>query len=128
MATSGAMQPPSWRRRGQCSGGSAVWHSPRLPPSPGCPGCRFVILMAQTLVHYRRLLRPSYLITLQSTIALSFLVTGVRILLGYQLAYVIAQARAHVPALLLLLVLFPIWTSLLVRCYAWLVLLQRRSR
>jgi putative spermidine/putrescine transport system permease protein/spermidine/putrescine transport system permease protein len=29
--------------------------------------------------------------------------------------------------LLLLLILFPIWTSLLVRCYAWLVLLQRRG-
>jgi putative spermidine/putrescine transport system permease protein/spermidine/putrescine transport system permease protein len=28
---------------------------------------------------------------------------------------------------MLLLILFPIWTSLLVRCYAWLVLLQRRG-
>ena len=80
-----------------------------------------------TLAHYARLLHPSYLITLQSTFELSFLVTLICILLGYPLAYVIAQARARVAALLLLLVLFPIWTSLLVRCYAWLVLLHRRG-
>jgi ABC-type spermidine/putrescine transport system permease subunit I len=80
-----------------------------------------------TLAHYARLLHPSYLITLRSTFELSFLVTGICILLGYPLAYVIAQARAHIAALLLLLVLFPVWTSLLVRCYAWLVLLQRRG-
>ena len=80
-----------------------------------------------TLAHYARLLHPSYLLTLRSTFELSFLVTIVCILLGYPLAYVIAQARPRVTALLLLLVLFPIWTSLLVRCYAWLVLLQRRG-
>src|SRR5204862_4984180 len=74
-----------------------------------------------TLAHYARLLHPSYLITLRSTFELSFLVTIICVLLGYPLAYVIAQARGRVAALLLLLVLFPIWTSLLVRCYAWLV-------
>ena len=80
-----------------------------------------------TLAHYERLLHPSYLITLASTFELSFLVTIICILLGYPLAYVIAQARPRMAAVLLLLVLFPIWTSLLVRCYAWLVLLQRRG-
>ena len=81
-----------------------------------------------TLAHYARLLHPSYLDhAWQSTFELSFLVTIICILLGYPLAYVIAQARSRVAALLLLLVLFPIWTSLLVRCYAWLVLLQRRG-
>jgi len=87
----------------------------------------FVDADGLTLAHYARLLHPSYLITLQSTFELSFLVTIVCVLLGYPLAYVIAQAGARVAAVLLLLVLFPIWTSLLVRCYAWLVLLQRRG-
>jgi len=63
-----------------------------------------------TLVHYRRLLHPSYLISLQSTFELSFLVTAICVALGYPLAYVIAQARARMAAFLLLLVLFPIWT------------------
>ena len=80
-----------------------------------------------TFEHYLRLLHPSYTITLQTTFELSFLVTLICVLLGYPLAYLIAQARPRLQALMLLLVLFPVWTSLLVRCYAWLVLLQRRG-
>lgn len=80
-----------------------------------------------TAAHYLRLLHPSYLLTLQTTFELSFLVTGICILIGYPLAYVIAQAKGRMAAILLMLVMFPIWTSLLVRCYAWLVLLQRRG-
>ena len=80
-----------------------------------------------TMEHYLRMLHPSYTLTLQTTFELSFLVTGICILLGYPLAYLIAQAKERMAAVLLVLVLFPVWTSLLVRCYAWLVLLQRRG-
>ena len=80
-----------------------------------------------TFAHYLRLLHPSYTITLRTTFELSFLVTFVCVLLGYPMAYLIAQVRPRLAALLLLFVLFPLWTSLLVRCYAWLVLLQRRG-
>jgi ABC-type spermidine/putrescine transport system permease subunit I len=80
-----------------------------------------------TLEHYLRLLHPSYTITLQTTFELSFLVTAICVLLGYPLAYLIAQLRPRLQAVMLLFVLFPLWTSLLVRCYAWLVLLQRRG-
>ncbi|MGD9880901.1 MAG: ABC transporter permease [Reyranella sp.] len=80
-----------------------------------------------TLEHYERLLHPTYTLTLQTTFELSFLVTAICIALGYPLAYLIAQVRPRLAAVLLLLVLFPVWTSLLVRCYAWLVLLQRRG-
>jgi len=80
-----------------------------------------------TLDHYARLLHPSFTATLSTTYQLSFLVTGICILLGYPLAYLITQVKERMAAFLLLLVLFPIWTSLLVRCYAWLVLLQRRG-
>jgi putative spermidine/putrescine transport system permease protein/spermidine/putrescine transport system permease protein len=80
-----------------------------------------------TLAHYLRLLHPSYLITLRTTFELSLLVTGICILLGYPLAYLVAQVRRTTASIILLLILFPVWTSLLVRCYAWLVLLQRRG-
>jgi len=80
-----------------------------------------------TLEHYERLLHPTYTLTLQATFELSFLVTAICLLLGYPLAYLISQMRPRLAAVLLLLVLFPVWTSLLVRCYAWLVLLQRRG-
>ena len=80
-----------------------------------------------TFEHYERLLHPTYTLTLQTTFELSFLVTAICIALGYPLAYLISQVRPRLAAFLLLLVLFPVWTSLLVRCYAWLVLLQRRG-
>jgi putative spermidine/putrescine transport system permease protein/spermidine/putrescine transport system permease protein len=82
---------------------------------------------AYTLEHYVRLLHPNYMLSLQTTFELSVLVTVICVLLGYPLAYLIAQARERTASILLLFVLFPVWTSLLVRCYAWLVLLQRRG-
>lgn len=80
-----------------------------------------------TLEHYVRLLHPSYMLSLQTTFELTFLVTAICVLLGYPLAYLTAQAKPRMASILLLFVLFPVWTSLLVRCYAWLVLLQRRG-
>nr|WP_241188114.1 ABC transporter permease [Pseudohalocynthiibacter aestuariivivens] len=80
-----------------------------------------------TLQNYTRMLHPSYRLTLITTFELAFLVTGICILLGYPLAYIGAQLGPRMASLLMLCVLFPFWTSLLVRTYAWLVLLQRRG-
>ena len=80
-----------------------------------------------TFANYINLLHPTYRLTLETTFQLSFLVTALCILIGYPLSYVIAQSRKTMAGILLMLVMFPIWTSLLVRCYAWLVLLQRRG-
>ncbi|MFM8989567.1 MAG: ABC transporter permease [Alphaproteobacteria bacterium] len=82
---------------------------------------------AYTLEHYARLLHPNYAYSLQTTFELTFLVTAICAVLGYPLADLVAQGRPRTAAILLLFVLFPVWTSLLVRCYAWLVLLQRRG-
>ena len=48
-------------------------------------------------------------------------------LLAYPLCYLMARVSARVAAVLMLCVLLPFWTSLLVRTYAWLILLQRRG-
>jgi ABC-type spermidine/putrescine transport system permease subunit I len=87
----------------------------------------FVDKSGLTFAHYLRLLHPSYLITLRTTFELSILVTAICALLGYPLAYLLSQVGRRTGAAMLLLILFPVWTSLLVRCYAWLVLLQRRG-
>ncbi len=81
-----------------------------------------------TLAHYERLLHPSYALTLRTTFELAFLVTAVCVVLGYPLAYIAAQMSPRSARIVLLCVLFPFWTSLLVRTYAWLVLLQRRGQ
>jgi len=78
-------------------------------------------------VHYERILHPAYFKSFQTTFELSFLVTGLCVLLGFPYAYLMAQAPGLWRHVLLVAVLFPFWTSLLVRTYAWLVLLQRRG-
>ncbi|MFX0540878.1 ABC transporter permease [Roseovarius sp. S4756] len=80
-----------------------------------------------TLENYTRLMHPSYKITLITTFELAFLVTGLCILLGYPVAYLASQLGPRMSSIVLLCVLFPFWTSLLVRTYAWLVLLQRKG-
>ncbi|WP_374441427.1 ABC transporter permease [Stella sp.] len=82
---------------------------------------------AFTLDHYARMLHPAYTRSFQTTLELSFLVTGICCLLGYPLAYLMSQVPKAWRAIIFVCVLFPFWTSLLVRTYAWLVLLQRRG-
>ncbi|MGE0717734.1 MAG: ABC transporter permease [Alphaproteobacteria bacterium] len=80
-----------------------------------------------SLEHYRRMLHPAYTKSFQTTFELSFLVTAICAVLGYPLAYLMSQVGARWRAVIFVCVLFPFWTSLLVRTYAWLVLLQRRG-
>ncbi|WP_127902914.1 ABC transporter permease [Solirhodobacter olei] len=81
---------------------------------------------AFTLANYQRLIdQPSYRRILAMTFEISLTVTAMCIVLGYALAYLLAQLPRRVAGVLMLGVLMPFWTSILVRTYAWLVLLQR---
>jgi putative spermidine/putrescine transport system permease protein/spermidine/putrescine transport system permease protein len=81
-----------------------------------------------TLEHYRRLIdNASYFRIFSQTLELSFLVTVLTIILGYPLAYMISQLPKFWASIALIGVMLPFWTSLLVRTYAWMVLLQRRG-
>ncbi len=64
-----------------------------------------------------------YLITLR----IAGVVTLLTLLLGYPVAYVLSSIRPSRANLLLILVLIPFWTSILVRSYAWMVLLGREG-
>ncbi len=78
-----------------------------------------------TLENYRRIFTGVYLDTFLLTFKLSLIVTAVTLLLGYPVAYLAASVPPKVSALILGMVILPFWTSVLVRTYAWLVLLQR---
>lgn len=81
-----------------------------------------------TFEHYTRIwTEGAYLQIFLVTFEVSILVTGICLLIGYPLAYCLSQLPARWAGILLLGVLMPFWTSLLVRTYAWLVLLQRKS-
>ena len=71
--------------------------------------------------------RRIYLQLYWRTLLVSLAVTAACLLLGYPLAYLIAQAPPRRAALLLVAVLLPFWTSLLVRTTAWIVLLQTQG-
>ncbi|MGN6231983.1 MAG: ABC transporter permease [Trinickia sp.] len=78
-----------------------------------------------TLANYRRILSGTYLDTFSLTFKLSAIVTAATLLLGYPVAYLAASVRPRWAVLILGMVIMPFWTSVLVRTYAWLVLLQR---
>jgi putative spermidine/putrescine transport system permease protein/spermidine/putrescine transport system permease protein len=81
-----------------------------------------------SLEHYRRMLeQPSYGRTFAVTFKVSFYTTALCIVLGYPLAYALSQMSRRAAGLCMIAVLLPFWTSLLVRTYAWLVLLQRKG-
>ncbi|KDR35659.1 ABC transporter permease [Caballeronia grimmiae] len=80
---------------------------------------------AVSLVNYRRVFTGAYLDTFLLTFKLSFIVTLITLLLGYPVAYFAASLSPRWSALVLGMVILPFWTSVLVRTYAWLVLLQR---
>lgn len=67
---------------------------------------------------------PVYVRVLWTTLRTSLIVTAVCLLIGYPYAYVMHHAGPKTRAALTVLVLVPFWSSLLVRTYAWTVLLQ----
>ncbi|HEX2526277.1 MAG TPA: ABC transporter permease [Geminicoccus sp.] len=83
---------------------------------------------AFSLVHYERMLEnASYASILSDTLLLSLLVTGIVVALGIPTTYVIVRQPPMVATIMLACVAIPFWTSLLVRTYAWMVLLQRKG-
>ena len=78
-----------------------------------------------TFENYRRIFTGVYLDTFLLTFKLSVIVTVVTMLLGNPVAYYSASVSPRLSALILGMVILPFWTSVLVRTYAWLVLLQR---
>ncbi|MEO1601000.1 MAG: ABC transporter permease [Pseudomonadota bacterium] len=81
-----------------------------------------------SLENYERMLaRKSYARIFYMTFEVSIVTTLICILIGYPLAYFLSQLPQRVANLCLITVLLPFWTSLLVRTYAWLVLLQKQG-
>lgn len=67
---------------------------------------------------------PVYLWSLWTTIWMSGAVTATCLVLGYPYAYAMSRSTGRMLLLLSVIVLLPFWSSLLVRTYAWTVLLR----
>jgi len=81
-----------------------------------------------SLDNYRQLSHDSvFLAVFTATLRVSFVVTAGSLLLGYPVALALSRLRGSLAAIVLVLVLLPFWTSVLVRSYAWMVLLGRHG-
>ncbi len=61
------------------------------------------------------------------TLGISVGVTAATLLLGFPVAYLLATLPLRTSNLLMIMVLLPLWTSVLVRTTAWVILLQQRG-
>lgn len=68
-----------------------------------------------------------YVMLFMRTLVLSITITATCILLGYPVAWLLANLPLRTANVLMILVLLPFWTSLLVRTSAWKVLLQNQG-
>jgi ABC-type spermidine/putrescine transport system permease subunit I len=81
-----------------------------------------------TLDNYRRLAADSvFLEVFWTTLRTAFVVTLGTIVLGYPVALALSRLRSGAATMVLIVVLLPFWTSVLVRSYAWMVLLGRHG-
>lgn len=83
----------------------------------------FKIVPAFTLDNYAALLKPIYASVFTRTLRISLTVTLISALLGYPVAYFLARKVHRFRMVLLMLVILPLWTSYLVRTFAWLLIL-----
>ncbi|ACP22511.1 AttA2-like ABC transporter, permease protein (plasmid) [Sinorhizobium fredii NGR234] len=81
-----------------------------------------------SLDHFRRIFtEPLHLGVLLSTIEVAFVVAISSLVLGFPVAYLMARLRKGLAMAVAACVFIPLWTSVLIRSYAWVVLLQRNG-
>lgn len=77
------------------------------------------------LTAYRALVdNPLYLSVFVRTLRISVTVTVICLVGGYPVGYLLSRVAPRMMQVLLIAILLPFWTSILVRTYAWMVLLQ----
>ena len=81
-----------------------------------------------SLDNYKRIWESkAYFRIFKTTFQISILTTLLCAVIGYPLTYFMSQLSKRWANICLIGVLIPFWTSLLVRTYAWLVLLQKKG-
>ncbi len=84
-----------------------------------------LITIKVNLGNYLMLAQDSlYISALWGSLRIATISTLICILIGYPMAYAIANAPRHLRTPLLMLVILPFWTSFLIRVYAWIGILK----
>ena len=82
-----------------------------------------VLAFRVTFSNFIRFFDPVFLKVLGKSIQIAFITTIISIIVGYPIAYYIANAPEKIQTLLILLVTMPMWINMLVRTYAWIGIL-----
>jgi putrescine transport system permease protein len=102
-------------------------YSPVLDLAAGWPGL-VAFFSSLSADNYRLLVSdPLYLLSYMKSIEIAAFSTLILLVVGYPIAYAIARSPRRWQAVLVLLVALPFWTSLLIRIYAWMNILQREG-
>ena len=102
-------------------------YTPVLDLSAGWDGLT-TFLSGLSAVNYLGLFGdPLYLSSYAKSLKVAALSTAILLVAGYALAYGMARAPRHLQPVLVVLVILPFWTSLLIRIYAWMNILQRNG-
>jgi ABC-type spermidine/putrescine transport system permease subunit I len=81
-----------------------------------------------TLKHYLKFYNVGiYSQILLRTLTISLMVSFCCLIVGYPVAYLMADVPSKTSKILLIFVVLPMWTGILVRTYAWMVLLGRKG-
>lgn len=83
----------------------------------------YEIVAGFTFRNYQRLTQDLYVTVFWRTMKISIYVTVISLLIGYPVAYYLARRVKRFRLTLLMLIILPLWTSYLVRTYAWMLLL-----
>lgn len=85
------------------------------------------VIFSFTIYNYLRFLEPLYLKIFADTLVVAIVTTLATILMGYPLAYTIAQLPKKWQQPGLILVMIPFWINFLIRSYAWVIILRSQG-
>ena len=77
-----------------------------------------------TLMNFAKINEPPYIKVFIKSIEMGVLTTGVCLILGYPMAYLIAKCPEEMQDMLIMAVTIPTWINMLLRTYAWMNLLS----
>lgn len=87
-----------------------------------------IIPFSFTLEHYIKFFTdPDFLLILWRSFVIAVKTTVICLFLGYPAAYFIARSSEKVQNALILCITLPTWINMLVRTYAWIGMLDRKS-
>jgi putative spermidine/putrescine transport system permease protein len=87
-----------------------------------------VVVREPTLATFRQLLQPANLDVIIRTVTIAATVTVLAVIVAFPIAYYAARyARGRTKAAFYLLVMMPLWSSYLVKVYAWKLLLAKEG-